>query len=289
MDETGKKLLGLMFRDGETVCVSPNQFGCHGIPLENAKSGTVTLLPPNPEHPTRYCDSSELLLVALNPIKGQREDANCTAYRNFLVELDSGPIKEQKAYVKRMGMPYSAIVFSGNKSLHFLISLENDLSSEKEYRKISEWILAAMPMADQMTKNPSRSIRIPGAYREPGKKQILVEIKGPVKLSDLAIWLNRFPDAKPKARVKRTPSDTKDLTKLKPWVRRVLENGLDPSKGRNQSWYAIAYEFALTGASEGGTVDMLERYFTPDHDFKEKEWRAAIRSAFKSAYKRGSP
>jgi hypothetical protein len=292
MHESAVRLLKLMFREGETICVSHNKYGYHSIPLENAMSGQVTLIPPQrPEDDTfekwqkrfEYVDSNEIRMVALNPIFGQRQDANCKAYRNFLIEMDYGPLKSQMEYVKRQGMPYSAVVFSGGKSLHFLISLDQDLPDEKKYREISEWVLAVMTAADQNTKNPSRSIRVPGPARD-DKKQFLVELKGPVKLSELGDWLAKYPHLKPQEKVKREYTGEPDFEKMRPWVGYLLKNGLDPLKGRNKQWFSIACEFALAGYSEDDTIGKLERYFSPDRDFKEKEWLTAIRSAFKYIY-----
>lgn len=283
-----------MFRPGETICVSNNEFGYHSVPLEKAMDGLVTLLPTEDsakkrkmtqEEATERVDSRQLIMCALNPIEGFREDANCTSYRNFLVEMDYGPLPEQLAYAKKIGLPYSAVVFSGNKSLHFLISLDRDLPSEAVYRTFSEWILAVANMADDKTKNPSRSIRIPGAYREPKKKQRLVELRGATKLDDLVSWLARYPDCKPKKHEKKQISENVDFSRVKPWVKKRLTSGLDPKKGRNQQWFSIACEFALAGYSEDDTLELLAGYFVPDRDFKEKEWKTSVLSGFKHAYK----
>lgn len=231
-------------------------------------------------------DSSLLTLVALNPIKGYRNDLNCTAYRNFLIELDFGPLAQQKAYVEKLGMPYSACIFSGNKSLHFLISLDTDLPSETVYRHFSDWLRNIMTMADQNTINPSRSIRIPGAFREPKKQQKLVEMKGQVGTKDLYKWLNEYPDCKPKKQEKRQISQSHDFSRLKEWVIERLLNGLDNTKGRNKQWFSIACEFALAGYSEDDTFDILSEFFTPDRDFKEREWATSVRSGFKYIYDR---
>lgn len=297
MDETGKKLLNLMFRPGETICVSPNKFGYHSIPLEVAKSDSVTLVPTEDslakrnitlEQGIERVSSSQLLLCALNPIKGYRNDLSCTAFRNFLVEMDYGPLKEQLAYAKTIGLPYSAVVFSGNKSLHFLISLDKDLPSEKVYRLFSQWILGVATVADQNTQNPSRSIRIPGAYREPDKKQILVEYRGPTKVEDLVAWLNQHPDAKPVIKEKKpvNQDDKYSFDRIKPWVWLRLADGLDSHKGRNKQWFSIACEFALAGYSEDDTLDKLKDFYQEDRDFKEKEWETSIKSAFKYIYER---
>jgi hypothetical protein len=291
MHKTGQELLKLMFRPGENVCVSPNIYGYHSLPLESLLGDEVKLLN------TKFRDGADLessqelyktdalTLVALNPIKGWRNDESVTAYRNFLVEMDYGPLPEQIAYAKTIGLPYSAIVFSGNKSLHFLISLDQDLPSYEVYYMFAEWMLKIASAADQNTKNPSRSIRIPGAYREPGKKQLIVEMRGPVPLQHFANWLGTHPDAKPKVAEKRTPTGEADFSKLKPWVVSRLSVGVIGAKsGRNKEWYAIAYEFALAGYTEDDTIEFLGPYFNPDRDFKEREWKTCIKSAFKGAY-----
>lgn len=306
MHETARQLLNLMFRPEETVCVSYNKYGYHSIPLENVMEKEVVLVPTQDsvhkrnearksrnlpdltwEECFEKCESKDLTLVALNPIKGFREDINATAYRSFLVELDYGPIDEQIAYIKRIGLPYSALVFSGNKSIHCLITLDKDLPSYEVYYTLAEWILNVATMADPNTKNPSRSIRIPGAEREPGKFQELKEIKGLVKLTDLSAWLASHPEAKPVKQEKRPISTTElDLSLLKPWVAYRLVHGLDPTKGRNKQWFSIACEFALMGYSEDDTLNLLSAYFVPDRDFKIREWKTSIKSAYKYIYER---
>lgn len=294
MHETGKKLLETMFRAGETICLSPNQYGFHSIPLSEAlQDKLITLVPTQDSCIKRRIEwkeenfdsahTDDLLLVALNPIKGWRVDSNCTAYRNFLVELDTYGIKEQAAYIQHLGMPYSAAIFSGNKSLHFLISLDRDMSSEKVYRMFSEWILNIVTLADQNTKNPSRSIRIPGAIRDTGKRQELIEYRGPVKIEELLTWLKLHPNEKPKEKQERTISGDADLSRVKRWVQKELYIGIS-APNRNQKWFTVAVEMALAGYSFDDTIEKLGNFFSEDSDFKEKEWETTIKSGFKYAY-----
>jgi hypothetical protein len=287
MHEDGIKLFNLMFRPGESVCVSHNKYGYHSVPLENVTQGTVTLVSPNEDQEHEHVPSRDLLLVALNPIKGFRNDLSVTAYRNFLVEIDHGTIESQLEYANTIGVPYSAVVFSGNKSLHFLISLSEDLPSENVWRKLAEWTLGIANLADPNTKNPSRSIRIPGAMREPEKYQSLLSIKDPIAPSEFVAWLNKHPGCKPKERVYRPRSETPDIEKVSGWVKFALEKGLDPLKGRNRQWFAIACDFALSGFSKDDTLDLLAGYFAPDRDFTEREWRTTVESAFKYMDDRG--
>jgi hypothetical protein len=272
-----------MFKENEEICVSNSKFGFHSMTIEQATSSAVLLVSPNSNVPNAYVDSSELVLVALNPIHGFREDENVTAYRNFLIEIDDFDIKEQLKYIKTMGFPYSAIIFSGSKSLHILVSLDMDLPNEEKYRLFSEWLLRSVPFADQKTKNPSRSIRIPGGFRDGKLKQRLVEYKGLVKIQDFLDWLKKNPEARPIRKEKkiRKPGDD-SLQDLPEWVNIKLLEGLDPKKGRNQQWYGIAYEFRLCNYSLDDTIEKLEKYFEPDRDFKEKEWLTTIKSAFKA-------
>lgn len=285
MHPTGIQILNLMFREEETVCVSPNKWGYHSMPLKEAFSDKVPLVSPNTDREIEFCHSDDLKLVALNPIQGFRVDASCYKFRNFLVELDVGPLKDQIGYIKKMGMPYSASIFSGGKSIHFLISLDKDLPNEEAWRKISEWILAILPYADQNCKNPSRSIRIPGAKRD-SSKQALVEYVGPVSAKALGDWLSKHKHLMPKPREKREINTEGDprYDRLKPFARDIMKYGPKKNKGRNQQWFAVACEYALAGFSEDETLDILEAVFNEDRDFKKREWKAAIKSGFKHIY-----
>lgn len=285
MHETGIKLLQLMFKDGERICCSSDKYGYHSIPLENAFMQYVTLISPNDKIPIKKVESDSLLLVALNPMKsGYRLDANTTAFRNFLIEMDNGTPKEQMDYIEKLSLPYSAVVFSGNKSLHFLISLDIDLDTEYKYRMIAEWILNIITLADQNCKNPSRSIRIPGSYREPGKKQRLVKINGKVKLNDLMDWLEKRPEARPEAPVRRnlTAGDG-EFKGIPSWVMTKLHTqNVGASTGsRNSEWYSIACECAKANLSLDAALGFLEKYFNPDRSFTKREWRTTIKSAYK--------
>lgn len=283
MDSTGQSLLKLLFNEGETICVSDNEFGFHSIPLEKALNGKIELISPNEGAGTKYCDSSELIMAAINPINGWRRDNFVTAFRSFLIEIDTGTIKEQLGTLQHLKMPFSAQIFSGNKSVHTVITLDEDLPDEKTYRSIVCWIFNIVTMADEKCKNPSRSIRIPGAYREPGKKQRLIRLNKRISHKELFDWLNKYEHLRPKAREKKiVPIGEYDFSRLSPWARGILIKGIDFRKGRNQAWYALAMDFALAGASEESTIEILGKHFQEEHDFKEKEWLTTIASAFRT-------
>ena len=283
MDQTGQKLLKLMFNEGESVCVSPNQFGYHSIPIDNIVEGRINLVSEDPKLPLRQCDSSELLLLAINPIRGFRKDANVQKYRSFLFECDTGSTKEQLGYFKHLGVPLSAQIFSGNKSVHSLVVLDTDGLDEKTYRLLYVWALSILTMCDQACKNASRSIRIPGTYREPGKKQRLIWMGERVKLENFMAWLNRFPHLRPQAKPPRKRlTGEPDYGRLSPWARKMLKDGINFKTGRNQGWHGLAYDFALAGFSQDQATEILLSKFEEEHDFKEKELTTCINSAFKT-------
>lgn len=283
MHADGKKLLNLMFKPGETVSVTPDKAGYHSVPLDTALGDKVNLLLPSFKNADDYktVSTDVLLSVALNPIQGWCRDINSTAFRNYLIELDTGTIEEQIGYIKASGIPYSAMIFSGGKSVHILISLSEDLPDEKIYRKIALWILNILPLADDKCKNPSRKIRIPGAERTPGKFQELLEFKGKVNPRELGDWLNQHESAKPKDRPKRERSDKADISQVRRWAQKMLTEGFPLGMGRNAGWFALAAEFSVSGFTEEQTIELFEQFYVPEHDFKEKEWLTAIASGFK--------
>ena len=56
--------------------------------------------------------------IAVNGCKSpevNKNSDNVRVLRNFLIEFDKMPLEEQRGYMDRLGIPYSAVVFSGSK------------------------------------------------------------------------------------------------------------------------------------------------------------------------------
>jgi hypothetical protein len=277
-----QKFLDILFDEGEQVCVRPAMSAFQSIPLEDLRSQMVELISNDGEKQIAV-PTNTLKLIALNPIKGKLEDAGCTAYRNFLIEMDGSGLGEQWDYVREFALPYSACVFSGGKSLHFAVCLQESLPSEDIYRFYAEWILNIMSQADQSTKNPSRGIRIPDVEREAGKMQKLIDLKDRIPLDTLVSWLNDFKGLQPKMfeRVKEYQKDIAyEPTFNSLWynTKVQLRDGIDASKGRNNGWFKIALDFGLKGFSFDEMVAHLETIYTPERDFRRREWLMAIKS-----------
>jgi hypothetical protein len=287
MHQDGIKILNLLFRPGEFLCVSDSQFGFLSLPFQTVISDSVPLISPNPQTPIKTVNSNELIFVSLNPMKEKsfRRDKEVAKYRNFLIEIDCMADRDmQYSYLKKLGILTSCMIWSGSKSIHCGISLSTDLPNEKIYRFIYKWILNIATMTDQELGNPTRSMRLCGAIRpETGNLQELIEFTGPVELKNLMAWLAKHPESKPiiKEYKKRKSSDTPDLKNVKIWVLKMLKNGFPAGLGRNQGWFQVACEFYLAGFNEDATIDILSKYFVEQSDFREKEFLTSIRSAFK--------
>lgn len=282
MKETSVEFLKLLFNEGEQICVSDCKGGYHSISQDLDKN--IVLVSPNEEKEPRAIKEDDINLIAINPIQGWRRDENVTAFRTFLVEVDDGSLPQQLNYIKDMGMPYSACVFSGNKSLHFAITLDQDLPTYDLYYDVAEWILNIMDKADRVTKNPSRSIRFPNNRRKDGKKllQALVEIKGRVKYTELAKWLQKYPQHNPAEKRKyKKNTTTKTIGGIPAWVLIKLREGIDESKGRNNEWFSIAMELAKVGYTDEEMIESFSQFFIPERDFSQREWETIMKSAYK--------
>lgn len=269
MKEMTKNFLNLFFNPDEEICFSPNKYAL-------------------PSRPQEEIDEENTVLVAINPIKGQRKDENVTAYRTFMVECDDGNLASQYKYIEDSGFPYSYCCFSGNKSLHFALVLDHDVPSSHIYRHTYQWILNILTKADQQTKNPSRSVRFPGVIRnDTGKEQKIVHIKNRVKLEVLSEWLNKHEDKKPQALVRtRLKSNTHNWSGIKPWARTILMKGVHNMEGsRNQKWMSIGCEWSLNGYDLDTTIGHLRKFFEEQSDFSEREWLTAIKSGWNYADK----
>lgn len=281
-----KNFLSVLFNSGEQVCVSNSQYAYMSIPVEELYNESVTLVSANPDIKPRSVSVRNLNLIALNPIVGNREDVNCVAFRSFLVEMDGMDLKDQYSYIKEMRMPYSACVFSGGKSLHFAITLSEDLGTLDTYRYLSSWILNVMKKADQSTKNPSRCIRIAGGIRD-GKEQKLVELKARVSLEELNAWLSQFEHLRPPPPMQyRAPESKVGLDTLPMWVSEALRDGVSAyavakGDGRNQRWFKIFCEFAKRGYTSEESMGILDHYFEEESDFGRREWETIAKSAEK--------
>lgn len=216
---------------------------------------------------------------SINPLKNSRKDSNVTAYRNILLEFDKGSIEEQLRVLKSSGIPYSTLVFSGNKSLHAIISLQEEITTRPAYDSLVAAIykkLGGKDVVDIACKNPSRLSRLPFVERQDtGKIQTLLEVHGRVSNTDLYSWLG-------------------------PYEQEKAEKYAEIPKGRVRVLSGFANHFLAFGAPKGEwnialfkTACEMARcgYSLPEIEFEcagitgklDKKDKATIKSAYKTA------
>lgn len=134
-------------------------------------------------------------------------------HRVFLVELDETPLDQQIDHFKiALKMPYSSIVYSGGKSFHFLIVLDDVIDLET-HRFCADWIMNIVRGShskadgrtpiDETNKNPVCFTRFPDVLRpDTGKLQELVELRGRISCVTLLGWLEQYEHLRPEPRLK---------------------------------------------------------------------------------------
>jgi len=286
MKQSSKDFLNLFYNEGENVCVSHNGYGYHSVEQKALEAGLIEQLSPNEKIKPETITDNDITLMSINPVDGWRRDENVTHYRSFMVEMDDGTLEEQKKYIDESGLPYSYCCFSGNKSLHFGIVLDEDLPTYDLWVDIAEWILNILDKADPMTKNPTRSIRFPDSQRKDGKGnkvQQLIYMGERTSHNKLAKFLNKHPEKNPaEIRKRRKPKSIgMSVNGIPKWVVDKLEHGIDESNGRNNEWFSIAMELAKAGFDGESMIEYCEGFFEPERDFSLREWKEIMTHAYK--------
>jgi len=107
--------------------------------------------------------------LRMNPLDGKGvADANVTAFRFALVEIDCVPVELQLALLAKLKLPIAAVLTSGGRSVHAWVRV--DAGDVDEYRKTVSAMLHLLARfgVDGKNKNPSRLSRLPGVARTIG-------------------------------------------------------------------------------------------------------------------------
>ncbi len=182
------RLLDVCFGPDEFVAISPGMEDDEGNVVP--KRG-VTL--PVAEWRNRVetkggidrCFSTKLgLFVRVNPMQqgGSRND-EVTAFRHVLVEFDRDaagqdiPKDVQFGAIVSSGLPVSAVIDSGNRSIHAWVRVDAPDASEYRRRVDIVWDWLDGLSLDKKNKNPSRLSRCPDGWRtvdgEPRRQRLL--------------------------------------------------------------------------------------------------------------------
>ena len=119
--------------------------------------------------------------VSINANNGQgKKSDDVVKWRHCLIEFDESTLQEQWAIIKRSGLPTSAIIKSGARSLHAWVKV--DATSAKEFEERVDFIYKHLEHSkpDPANKDSGRYSRLPGAMRTAtGLQQELVECGAP--------------------------------------------------------------------------------------------------------------
>lgn len=274
------QFLSVLFRSGEFTCYSKRASGTTIFPVESPPAW-VQFFSINPMYGHHDVEGQA------DPGDGRRADANCTAYRNILIECDTIPLEEQIPYIEGSGVPWSTCVYSGGKSFHFIVSLEQGYETREQYEHAVYWMHSILTKADHSTKNPSRLSRFPEVLRvDKDQYQELMEIRGRTTREQFDGWLARFPDSEP---VKYDPTAAGALQQgevgyMSRRTRKFLMEGA-PAGERNASLYLAARDLLQQGWSEELAIPMLLDSLRNTNDFDERKSLGTIAQAFKKPAK----
>lgn len=171
-----KLLVETCFRPGENIAIGDHretQEGFH-VPSAGCTFAYEKLLQQLDErgHINRIFGDQEGLYIRVNPLRpGGGRDDDVTAWRHVLVEFDrdqnNDPIPKEKQYAAILdsGMPVSAIIDSGNKSIHAWVRVDAENKDQYKERVEKVWAHFEGMHLDSANRNASRYSRCPDAVR----------------------------------------------------------------------------------------------------------------------------
>jgi hypothetical protein len=267
----------VLFDPGQYTCFSHTAKGTAVFSIEEGSTFgrnffSINALDPKVDHnPTEnYHD----------PAKPRRADKNVICYRNFLIEFDKMPLEEQQTYVETIKLPFSTCTFSGGKSYHFIISLEEPLQDAKQYAIMAARLQKAVVCADKATKNPSRLSRTPGALRD-GIEQTLIACGDRIPFQLVDNWIkSKIGYTMRQKKPKKLPQDSEMSPIIRADTKKFLEEGAEEG-GRNPAVFKASCDLFRCGHSFDEVYEMVYNKTTlPDF-----EVRNAIKSAKRTTQK----
>lgn len=153
----------------------------------------------------------------INPIKDKRIGDNVTKVSSILIECDDKTLsrEQQIELFNKSGLPYTTMMWSGTKSIHCIVRLNDpiyheDFDMKKQlyknwHRAIRTVMLKYGINADDSTDKLPQLSRVPCSIRvETGTEQELITIRNRVNQSEVIEWLSKH-DTKIEQPIKREP------------------------------------------------------------------------------------
>ena len=247
---------------------------------------------------------------AINPIvpHKSRKIANISAFRNFLIEIDEDhnhapvPLEVQEEIIQASGLPYTTKLFTGNKSMHYIVSLETPVEDTATYALYFKAIASIINKTadelnynisiDEQVKDPSRMSRCPDAIRIVPKKAIH-DLREVAQRVDLNSWFeqhNVWPHDFASATIYDTPDQMKQVNhnasvdeKVDYVLNHIMKNMNYVQGKMNTYQYTFARCLKRTGLTEDQVRSIIIGKFS-----KEDE-RNPVHRAFSPTYDDDEP
>jgi hypothetical protein len=122
--------------------------------------------------------STDGAVISITPAQGagllRRKEHSLPVFRTVVWESDKVPLEEQQVLVAASGLPFSAAVYSGRRSIHYAAVLNREISVQ-QHRALVEAIEGRLGSAFEVWSNPLHGIRAPGCFRS-GVEQKLIHL-----------------------------------------------------------------------------------------------------------------
>lgn len=128
--------------------------------------------------------------IGINPLDGNGVDnSNVAQYKYALLESDELSRDEQLRYIRKLNLPFKAIIDSGNKSIHCILLINAKTVADYNYRVkfIYDFCEKSGFPVDRADKNPSRLYRLPGLIRGDSVQKFL-ELKNDASVQTFEEW-----------------------------------------------------------------------------------------------------
>jgi len=134
-------------------------------------------------------------LIGLNPRKEKDgTDKGCSAFRHLLLEADKLSVEQQWAILRASGLPISAVIHSGNKSLHAWVRLDAETKEDFDAKAKKVFSLNLLRDFDAATKNAGRLARLPAVARGEKVQKVIALNIGAESFSE---WEKTLPQIEP--------------------------------------------------------------------------------------------
>lgn len=223
--------------------------------------------------------------ICVNPIDvesdGRTTNSNVIKYRNFVIENDTLEQQDQLDKIEESKIPFSHQVWSGNTSVHNIVSLDEPLDSEETYRMWFKAISAGLDKFDYKVDvacvNPSRLSRTPEATRTGnGNLQSVLSNNGRITQQQMLDWFESVgvnpEDYKPKQvdLVYHDGPDTANDEERWEVVKRFIPdsaNYMSLQDGEREPMrFRIILKAKECGLTDSATLHFLQRDFPSQED-----------------------